>query len=224
MEAAQARSPRDEAKSIPPRRLTIRVAAPIAAILWIALNGAVLLLANGRLPFDRPALAGIPFAVQVAAPSLTMVQIFLLMGVVYWLTRKRVIPDLAARAPARRIAGRETVAVLAYAAAGQVGGWIVGPALGFRPFSFHIAGTLFGCSTPPLAGRSPDLGDLQFRGFRRRALSLVSPPLRPGRAQPPLDQPAQRSVGHRRRLSHRERVRVRSPWTPTSFASALASF
>ncbi len=36
-----------------------------------------------------------------------------------------------------------------YAALGQAGGWILGPALGFRAFSFHIAGTVFGCSTPP---------------------------------------------------------------------------
>jgi hypothetical protein len=54
-----------------------------------------------------------------------------------------------ARAPERRGALRETVLVLGYAALGQVGGWILGPALGFRPFSFHIAGSVFGCSQPP---------------------------------------------------------------------------
>jgi hypothetical protein len=134
------------------RRLVLPAAAQIAVLLWIVANAAVLLLADGRLPFDRPALAGIPFAAQVAAPSLTMIEIFLLMGVVHWLTRKRAIADIAARAPGRRVAGRETAALLAYAAAGQVGGWIVGPALGYRPFSFHIAGTLFGCSTPPPEG------------------------------------------------------------------------
>lgn len=30
-----------------------------------------------------------------------------------------------------------------------IGGWIVGPALGYRPFSFHIAGSVFGCTAPP---------------------------------------------------------------------------
>jgi hypothetical protein len=44
---------------------------------------------------------------------------------------------------------RETILVVAYAALGQVGGWIVGPALGYRPFSFHIAGSVFGCSVTP---------------------------------------------------------------------------
>jgi hypothetical protein len=42
--------------------------------------------------------------------------------------------------------------VLGYAALGQVGGWLVGPALGYRPFSFHIAGTVVGCSVPPSTG------------------------------------------------------------------------
>src|SRR5471030_1750008 len=101
-------------------------AVQVAVVLWIAAHGAVLLLAGGRLPFDRPALAGIPFAIQLAAPTVGTIEVFLLMGMVYWLTRKRVVPDIAARAPPRGVAARETFAVLAYAAAGQVGGWIVG--------------------------------------------------------------------------------------------------
>ncbi len=134
------------------QRLALHPAVQISVAAWIAAYGLVLLLAGGRFPFDRPALAGIPFALQLAAPTIGMIQIFLLLAIIYWLTRKRVIPDIAARAPARAIAARETAALLAYAAAGQVGGWIVGPALGYRAFSFHIAGTVYGCSTPPVPG------------------------------------------------------------------------
>jgi hypothetical protein len=114
----------------------------VAVLLWIAANVAVLSLADGRLPFDRPALAGLPFAQQVALPSMGLVEVFVLMTVTYFLTRRRVIPDLAARAPERSLAARETAALLGYAAIGQVGGWLLGPALGYRSFSFHIAGTL----------------------------------------------------------------------------------
>ena len=124
----------------------------IAIAVWIAANGLALWLADGRLPFDRPALAGIPFAVQMAAPTIGMIQIFVLLGIIYALTRKRAVPDIASRAPTRTIAARETIALLTYATAGQVGGWIVGPALGYRPFSFHVAGTVYGCSTPVLPG------------------------------------------------------------------------
>jgi hypothetical protein len=121
----------------------------VAVALWVAGHIVVLWLARGALPFDRPALVHVPFAMQVAAPSVTLIEVFLLMVLTFLLTRKRVIPDMAARAPERRVALRETVLVLSYAALGQVGGWIVGPALGFRPFSFHIAGTLFGCGVTP---------------------------------------------------------------------------
>ena len=120
-----------------------------AAALWICGYGVVLWLADGSLPFDRPAVARLPFALQMAAPSITLIEIFILMGLVFLLTRRRFIPDMAARAPARRAALRETILVLSYAALGEVGGWIVGPALGYRPFSFHIAGSVFGCSVTP---------------------------------------------------------------------------
>ncbi len=117
-----------------------------AVALWIVAYLVVLWLAHGALPFDRPAVAHLPFASQVAAPTIGMIEILALMVLTFLLTRKRVIPYMAARAPERRVALRETLLVLAYAALGQVGGWIVGPLLGYRPFSFHLAGTLYGTS------------------------------------------------------------------------------
>jgi hypothetical protein len=134
------------------RNVVLRPAVLVAAALWGVANIVVLLLADGRLPFDRPALAGMSFAQQVALPSVGLLEVFVLMTVVYVLTRRRVIPDLAARAPARVQAARETASLLGYAGLGQVGGWLLGPALGYRSFSFHIAGTLVGCSTPPSVG------------------------------------------------------------------------
>jgi len=120
-----------------------------AFALWVIIYGIVLLLARGSLPFDRPAVARLPFSAQVAMPSVGLIEIFALMAVVFLLTRKRVIPDMAARVPDHGVALRETILVVAYAALGQAGGWIVGSALGYRPFSFHIAGTVFGCTLPP---------------------------------------------------------------------------
>src|SRR5262249_8016330 len=120
-------------------------AVQVAAFLWIIANAVLLLLANGVLPFDRPALAGTPFPQQVALPTLGLIEVFILMAMVYALTSRREIPDIAARAPERRQAAQETIWLIIYAALGQAGGWIVGPAFGYRPFSFHIAGTLVGC-------------------------------------------------------------------------------
>ena len=120
-----------------------------AAALWVFGYLVVLWLAQGSLPFDRPAVASLPFALQVAAPTVTLIEILVLMLLTFLLTRRRAIPDMIARAPAQRAALRETALVLGYAFLGQVGGWILGPALGYRPFSFHIAGTVFDCSATP---------------------------------------------------------------------------
>src|SRR5260370_25574337 len=87
-----------------------------AAVIWMVGNVVVVLLAGGFLPFDRPALADMPFAQQVALPSLGLIEVFVLMAVVHLLTGRRVVPDLAARAPERPQAVRETALVLGYAA------------------------------------------------------------------------------------------------------------
>jgi hypothetical protein len=121
----------------------------IAAAIWIIGTLAVMLLARGSLPFDRPAVAQLPFTAQLFAPSLIMIEILGLMVLVFLLTRRRQVPDMLARAPERAVAKREALLLLGYAALGQVGGWIVGLSLGYRPFSFHIAGSIYGCSVAP---------------------------------------------------------------------------
>src|SRR5215472_12366220 len=90
---------------------------------WIALNAAAVYLSGGILPFDRPAVAALPFAAQMAFPTVGLLEIFVLMAVVYALTRKRAIPDVASRAPARARTALETIGLLSYAMVGQVGGW-----------------------------------------------------------------------------------------------------
>jgi hypothetical protein len=134
------------------RGIVSQPAVQVAALLWVVANVAALLLANGVLPFDRPAFAAMPFAQQMALPTLGLIEVFLLMAVVFVVTGRRVIPDPAARAPPRVQAVRETVLLLCYAGAGQAGGWIVGPPLGYRAFSFHLAGTLVGCTSLPSVG------------------------------------------------------------------------
>ena len=115
-------------------------------LAWLLLNGAILALARGYLPFDRPNLSGQPFWLQVAMPSIAMIEQVGLMGMVALLSRGRPVTDIGERAPPRGTSGREVALLLLYALLAQAGGWIVGPALGYRPFSFHLAGTLVGCS------------------------------------------------------------------------------
>jgi hypothetical protein len=118
----------------------------LTAALWIGSTVAVLWLADGSLPFNRPAVAQLPFVAQVLGPTIALAEVFILMVVAFVVTRTRQIPDMAARAPDRSVAMRETVLLILYAALGQVGGWVVGPALGYHAFSFHLAGSMYGAT------------------------------------------------------------------------------
>ena len=51
------------------RATILHPAVQVAILLWAMAYLAVLLLADGTLPFDRPALADQPFALQLAFPT-----------------------------------------------------------------------------------------------------------------------------------------------------------
>jgi hypothetical protein len=112
--------------------------------LWVLANVLVVVIARGNLPFDRPAVADVPFANQIVFVNLAMVEVLALIAVTWWLTRKRHIPDMAARAPGRQQAKREALLLIAYGVLVQLGGALLGTALGWHPISFHLAGTLYG--------------------------------------------------------------------------------
>ncbi|WP_421855610.1 hypothetical protein [Novosphingobium sp.] len=137
--------------STPIRRQRIVLASTIALACasWILLNAAIIALSRGFLPFDRPALMRMPFAWQIAMPSLGLIEQLALMGLVAALCRGRSVAPREALIPERATALREAGAVLAYAMLAQGLGWWLAPLLGSRPFSFHLAGTLVGCSVPP---------------------------------------------------------------------------
>jgi hypothetical protein len=125
-----------------------------AAFLWITGYIVVLWLSHGSLPFDRPAIARLPFTLQLAMPTIGMIEVFVLMAVTVLLTRTRTVPNMAARAPERRAALRETIGLLVYAALGQIGGWVVGPALGYRPSAFTLPAPSLAVRCRPRASRS----------------------------------------------------------------------
>jgi xanthosine utilization system XapX-like protein len=114
------------------------------AIAWVLANVAVVVLAHGHLPFHRPGLHGASYGSQLLAPNLAMLEVLVLIGVTYALTRRRTVPDLAARAPERAVARRETVWLVLYGIGGLLGGLLLARALGYHPISFHLTGTLYG--------------------------------------------------------------------------------
>jgi hypothetical protein len=116
----------------------------VAVIGWVAANALAVAVGSGGLPFDWPALAGRSVSGRLVETNLALLEVFVLMGVVYRLTRRRTAPDLAARAPQRTVARRETVALLAYGVLGLAGGFVLARAFGWHPFGLHLAGTLYG--------------------------------------------------------------------------------
>src|SRR5260221_8692272 len=97
----------------------------IALVLWVAASFAVLPLSRGKLPFNRPALANLSVSLQVIASTVVLAVMFLQMAVVYFLTRRRTIPDMASRAPADALARREVWVLWTYGALVLlIGRWI----------------------------------------------------------------------------------------------------
>ena len=118
----------------------------IALVLWVAASFAVFPLSGGKLPFNRPALASLSVSFQVIAAAVVLALMCLQMCVVYLLTRRRTIPDMASRAPADALARREVWLLWVYGALVLlVGRWI-----GLRFFGegigLHLNGSLFGAT------------------------------------------------------------------------------
>src|SRR5580700_6915095 len=80
----------------------------IGLAVWIVFSAAIPYLAEGAVPFDQPALAGLPYRARVMIEVMGPIAALLTIGVVYALTRRRIV-DIAARAPERSVALTETL-------------------------------------------------------------------------------------------------------------------
>jgi hypothetical protein len=132
----------------PPRRgltaLLHKRSVQLAALGWLGGNVVVLAVADGELPFDWPAAAAQTPAGHLMNANLALAEVLLLTALTVRLTRKRKLPDLAARAPERSVAARETLLLLLYGAGGLGLGFLLGRLAGWHPFGLHLAGSIFG--------------------------------------------------------------------------------
>jgi MFS family permease len=124
----------------------------ITAAGWVAISGIAFVLADETLPFDRPVLEGVSVVTQIVNGWLNLLGASVLIGIAYLMTRRRPIPDVAARAPERSRSIRETGAIVGYIVAAQAVGFVLGHALGSHAMSLHLPGSLFGTSNPPTTG------------------------------------------------------------------------
>jgi hypothetical protein len=163
----------------------------VAVGLWVAGSIAAFALSHGTLPFTRPAMARIPMAGQVIAATIVLLFVFVEMVIVYFLTRRRAIPDMASRAPAHSVALRETLLLWLYGAAVMVLGRAIGEKLFEEGIGLHLNGSLFGATriqTPQEVWTWALYNFVLFaavpyvvfraRGYSRAALNLKSVNLR----------------------------------------------
>jgi MFS family permease len=136
----------------PPYRQRSGVVIWITALGWLAISGIALALADDTLPFDRPALAGVSTLTQIINGWLNLLGAGILIVITYLMTRRRTVPDMAARAPERGHAVREAGLIVGYILVAQVIGYVIGHSIGSHAISLHLPGSLFGTSNPPSTG------------------------------------------------------------------------
>lgn len=126
-------------------------AVQFAAAFWLSGTlAAVVLVGEGGLPFgDR---AGTPVSAELFNVWGGLVVALLLVAVAYGITRRRTVIDMATRAPAHSVARFELVKLVVYGVLAQLGGWLLGSALGDHPISLHLHGTLYGAAHPVAPG------------------------------------------------------------------------
>ena len=136
----------------PPRQHSSRPVIWITAVSWVAISGIAFALAGDTLPFDRPVLVGVSPLTQIINGWLNLLGAAVLIVIAYLMTRRRAVPDMAARAPERGQAIREAGLVVGYILVAQIIGYVIGHTLGSHAISLHLPGSLFGTSNPPTTG------------------------------------------------------------------------
>jgi len=123
----------------------------VGVLLWFLLGAAVVALGGRRLPLHMAAGANMAPVQHVIGSTIELALLALMMGLVQLIARRRPVPDLAARAPERRVAAREAAWMWAYAAVVLgVGRWV-----GLHFFGEGIGLHLNGCISGATRVQSP---------------------------------------------------------------------
>ncbi len=117
----------------------------IALALWLLISVAAVLLCHGTMPLPIGPHPGKP-AAMVISSSIGLIFMVLEIGLVALITRRRALPDLAARAPERIVALRETIALWLYGALVLMAGRVIGLHFFGEGIAMHLNGSLVGAT------------------------------------------------------------------------------
>ena len=131
------------------RFLSLRSVQLTAAFWMLATIAVFLIVGNDELPFgERPSLEGVLLTGEVINGWANLGVALILIGVTYLVTKGRAVPDMAARAPGRSAALAETAGLVGYGVLVQLGGLLLGHAVGEHAISLHMHGTIYGADNP----------------------------------------------------------------------------
>lgn len=117
----------------------------VALILWILISVAAVELCHGAMPLPMGPHPGDP-AGMVTFSSIALAFLVLEIGLVALITRRRTMPDLAARAPERGVALRETLLLWVYGAVVLLAGRLIGLHYFGAGIALHLNGSLLGAT------------------------------------------------------------------------------
>jgi hypothetical protein len=118
----------------------------IALGLWVLFSVAAIALSGGHIPLEIPGVNAAPPMNTVIRSSVNLIILLLLMGLVALIARRRAVPDLAGRAPERRLALRETIWMWVYGAIVLLAGQAAGRHFFGEGIGLHLNGSLFGAT------------------------------------------------------------------------------
>lgn len=125
-------------------RLLRERSVQIAIVFWIGASFAIFPLSGSRFLLNRPALANLPIIAEAIGPLFGLAMVFVQMTVTYFLTRRRIVPDMASRAPAIPLARREVLLLWTYGTLVLLFGRWLGLRLFGEGIGLHLNGSLFG--------------------------------------------------------------------------------
>jgi hypothetical protein len=117
----------------------------VALALWVLISVAAVLLCHGTMPLPIGPHPGQPAAMAISS-SIALIFMVLEIGLVALITRRRALPDLAARAPERSVALRETIALWLYGALVLLAGRFIGLHFFGEGIAMHLNGSLVGAT------------------------------------------------------------------------------
>jgi hypothetical protein len=118
----------------------------VALFLWVLISVAAVVLCHGTMPLPIGPHPGKPLDMVIFS-SIALVFLVLEIWLVAFITRRRAMPDLAARAPAERsVALRETLGLWIYGAFVLVVGRFVGLHYFGAGIALHLNGSLVGAT------------------------------------------------------------------------------